>query len=397
MGLIYQYARITIAASHARDGSDGLFLERPEPTPAIEIPYIDADGQHQGSMFIHARGDVATWSPDLGSLSKRAWITQEWLLSRRIVFYTRSRLIWCCRSLEGDLETQRVIRGPVTRGLKVGHTDNWEGIVPHYSEQLLTYPTDKLIALQGIVNEMKKKDPSRVYAQGLWLDELPRHLLWRAERNLTKGPEELHIPSWSWASKMGPVTLTTILPLGMLDDSSSIQCGEVSLDADENTLILSAKIVDVHLMKCVRPILVGEHGWSGVVLYEPESKSYKSLDFIEDAWLKETMQRHLWTTRAGSHSFILDSAMQFVGCAHLDEGVHSNKPLTVALIMSSNLISRYGEDKNELPGEHVLILNLLYVDSESLPNFERIGEGEIKRCGTTSFFVDCEMSRIKIR
>ena len=53
------------------------------------------------------------------------------------------------------------------RGLKVGSDDDWGSIVEHYSARLLTYATDKLIALQGIVNELGKKYSERVYAQGL--------------------------------------------------------------------------------------------------------------------------------------------------------------------------------------------------------------------------------------
>ena len=59
------------------------------------------------------------------------------------------------------------------RGLKVGSDDDWGSIVEHYSARLLTYATDKLVALQGIVNELRKKYPERIYAQGLWMNDLP--------------------------------------------------------------------------------------------------------------------------------------------------------------------------------------------------------------------------------
>jgi hypothetical protein len=38
MGLVYQYARITIAASHAHDGTEGLFLQRPDHLPQSKFP-----------------------------------------------------------------------------------------------------------------------------------------------------------------------------------------------------------------------------------------------------------------------------------------------------------------------------------------------------------------------
>jgi len=89
------------------------------------------------------------------------------------VFYTRSRLIWTCGALEGDLETHRIVRQRYLRGLKVSSSDDWEGIVTHYSGRLLTYATDQLVALQGIVNELQKKYPERVYAHGLWMSGFP--------------------------------------------------------------------------------------------------------------------------------------------------------------------------------------------------------------------------------
>lgn len=404
MGLIYQYARITVAASHARDGTEGLFLQRPDPPPSIEIPYINASGEEHGSMFIQARGkNTETWSPDLGPLSKRAWITQEWLLSRRTVFYTRSRLIWTCGALEGDLETHRIVRQRYMRGLKVSSSDDWEGIVTHYSGRLLTYVTDKLVALQGIVNELQKKYPERVYAHGLWMSGFPRHLLWRGERPLTNTPPELNIPSWSWASKMGSVNLTTILPLESnvpdFDTGSRVRCGSINVLEDGRTLSIEAKVKMVGLSaRSFKPVL-GDN-FSEVILCQPETKEYLDIEWIQDVWLKDTMKRHYWTSPAGSHSFIFDFVDNVqpvvVGCAHIDVATNPQEPVFAALLMSSDLISRGGEEHGELPAEHVLVLEVVKTAEEGVRQFERIGEGVIKRCGTASFFEGREMEVIQI-
>jgi hypothetical protein len=403
MGLVYQYARITIAASHAHDGTEGLFLRRPDPPPSIEIPYINSAGEEHGSMFIQSRGNSSytdTWSPDFGPLSKRAWITQEWLLARRTVFFTRSRLIWSCGELEGDLETHRLVRQRHMRGLKVGSDDDWGSIVEHYSARLLTYATDKLVALQGIANELRKKYPERVYAQGLWVNDLPRHLLWRGEvRNLTRTPPKLNIPSWSWASKMGSVTLTTVLTPDF-DAGSSNQCGRINLLGDGRTLSLEAKIKKVGISKhSFRPILGKD--FSEVILYQPETKEYLDIEWIQDIWLKGTMNRHYWTTPAGSHSFIFDfidraQVGQVIGCAHMDMATNPKEPVFAALLMSSDSVSQGGEEYGELPSEHILILEKVGTEEGGVRQFERIGEGEITRCGAASFFEGAEMETIQI-
>jgi len=114
------------------------------------------------------------------------------------------------------------------------------------------------------------------------------------------------------------------------------------------------------------------------------------------------MNRHYWTTPAGSHSLIFDfidrvQVGQVIGCAHMDIGTNPKGPVFAALLMSSGSISRGGEEFGELPGEHILILEMVGTEEEGVVRqFERIGEGEIKRCGTASFFEGAEMETIQI-
>lgn len=43
--------------------------------------------------------DYDAISPDMGPLATRAWATQEWLLSRRMIFYTAGSLVWSCKAI----------------------------------------------------------------------------------------------------------------------------------------------------------------------------------------------------------------------------------------------------------------------------------------------------------
>lgn len=108
------------------------------------------------------------------------------------------------------------------RDLDAGHGQpilqyaSWYRTMEKYNKFGLTYPTDKFPALSGIAKSFQKmiqdiygdqyKDR---YVAGLWVNNLPAGLLWRAlgakgsQIYRTKPPLKYVAPSWSWASLMG--------------------------------------------------------------------------------------------------------------------------------------------------------------------------------------------------
>ena len=70
-----------------------------------------------------------------------------------------------------------------------------------YSGQDLTYSSDRLIAIQGIVNEEQRSRTGH-FINGIWVDNVIPELLWymRERRRVADWDEP---PSWSWASKGG--------------------------------------------------------------------------------------------------------------------------------------------------------------------------------------------------
>lgn len=90
----------------------------------------------------------------------------------------------------------------------------WDAVLERYSGSLLTYETDRFIALQGIANEMKKSRSDR-YCLGIWTANLPGQLLWVCKAS-TPEMDALHgIPSWTWASKGGNKLSWTYLQIAM--------------------------------------------------------------------------------------------------------------------------------------------------------------------------------------
>jgi hypothetical protein len=88
MGRIYQRAQVTIAASDANDSTEGLFFARPQLPPPMELPFIDKTSQKQkGSYFMSLPVSFGNTDPEKSVLNSRAWATQEWILSRRIIHF----------------------------------------------------------------------------------------------------------------------------------------------------------------------------------------------------------------------------------------------------------------------------------------------------------------------
>ena len=228
MGLVYENACLTIAASHASDSSQGCFFERSkQQNQAIELPYINPTGQRAGSMFAVAmQNNYAEISPEFGPLAVRAWATQEWLLSRRMIFYTKGSLVWSCKFI-----TQRETGGSFH---STARNPKWKFIVEKYSARLLTNATDRLIALDGLRREMQKKTRD-TYCYGLWKIGLPDQLLWYCVEPAQRSFSALDIPTWSWASTMHGIRFLNIKKAKNI-------CKDIRFNKDHGTLIIRSQI-----------------------------------------------------------------------------------------------------------------------------------------------------------
>jgi hypothetical protein len=74
----------------------------------------------------------------------------------------------------------------------------WASIVMQYSERDLTYDRDKLVAIDGVAQQLAVMVPKEQYVAGLWRrPNLAIYLLWIARGERTRNRSA---PSWSWAS-----------------------------------------------------------------------------------------------------------------------------------------------------------------------------------------------------
>ncbi|KAK4443171.1 hypothetical protein QBC34DRAFT_213351 [Podospora aff. communis PSN243] len=227
----YQSSLFTVAAARP----DGLF---PNPAPPFgrrlaRVPFYDRskDGTQRGYFYVYPTRPLNTdYDADVrgGILLRRGWVFQEWLLSRRLVTFAPTGVYFDCQSelpknSLGDrmaIPKDRSQHGFLIKPLvhldrQERLEDTWLDIVEAFSALELTYPQkDRLFALSGIATEFSAalgsaKQAFDPFVCGFWLRDLYRGLLWQGRRRDSRHSRmDSWIPSWSWASLLGPVSFS---------------------------------------------------------------------------------------------------------------------------------------------------------------------------------------------
>jgi hypothetical protein len=306
MGSIYEQAEVTIAASHTPDCWEGfLFARRPLP-PSVEIPgfFSQATNASKIQVFATIRRDTATNTfPEFGALNSRAWATQEWLLSRRIVFFTKGTIIWSCKAI-----TQRETG---ERCYSVSRNTRWKNVIEQYSDRQLTFATDKLIALEGLRMELGKKIACE-YAFGVWKESLPNQLLWQVTKRIGGATisDPLKLPTWTWAHVPCGVRFLTI-------DRAKNLCDSIVFEDDD------ARRMNLQVRaKCLSVLTI--------------MLDFKQGDAVTEAIYADITSSHAKSTRSMAQ-FMLDQSGSPIGWAVFDlasEDTTSGSILCLALMGS---------------------------------------------------------------
>ena len=177
MASVYENAICTIAATQ-KDSHSGCFANRNPLAlrPCLLLP------NHKLYAYPSSVFHTSRTGPGTAPISRRAWILQERIRSRRILFLGTNELCWeCsnftaaepypdgvehlsfspCRSDEFFTDSQEILRSrEITRGgtevtVKFA-TTCWHQMVQEYTKRDLTYGLDKMIAMQGIMQPFQK-------------------------------------------------------------------------------------------------------------------------------------------------------------------------------------------------------------------------------------------------
>ncbi|KAL1793654.1 hypothetical protein ACET3X_008636 [Alternaria dauci] len=261
MSSIYQGAELVISAQGASNVKEGFLSLAPAanaPLKRIEVPFHMSDGTSRVvKLSIRERetrysnvpahhssrpmvGDDVDIDDLLVPLTTRAWVFQETFLARRILYATPSELAWECsnhercecrvspsgsatlRALEFDDYGSTRTLGQIIRADSLRSAEKspgsklklWAEVVRRYSDKNLTKWTDRLAAIQGVVQALAQAMPgdfdTENYIFGLWKPNLERYMLWNRHPR-TPGDSEITAtlrqiaPSWSWVTNFGGV------------------------------------------------------------------------------------------------------------------------------------------------------------------------------------------------
>lgn len=228
MSEVYGNAVVNIAATHADDGSVGLFVKR-DISRAVR-QYIQLPNGE-----IHELLDPLLYKRCIteAPLSKRAWTFQERYLAQRTIHFSAEQ-IFCecaqhivCESLPEGVAKSRSSSSDPQFPDKNDTTvaTGWNHLVCLYSRAQLTFPKDKLVAISGIARHFGSIIQDK-YIAGLWTSNLERQLCWGVDWKISSpGTKEkttvYRAPSWSWASIDEPVTWRLYGTNNVLDTADS--------------------------------------------------------------------------------------------------------------------------------------------------------------------------------
>ncbi|KAI1869869.1 uncharacterized protein JN550_005459 [Neoarthrinium moseri] len=230
MAGIYANAYITLAAGASSDDDGGFFRESP---PRFSKPHSFkiADSNCEYEIFLRIRlphPDEEDWpGGPVMPLMTRGWVFQERLLSRRFLCFAVNEIMWeclddvacsCSTSQHGfnarfTHELPALLNCAATKyffaHLSTLHDNKlfsfWRDMVEAYSQRQISFPSDKLPALDGIRQVIGRAITGRgisdTYLFGSWAESLADDLLWSNDwYDRTAGYRQCEAPSWSWIS-----------------------------------------------------------------------------------------------------------------------------------------------------------------------------------------------------
>ncbi|KAJ4327851.1 hypothetical protein N0V84_001661 [Fusarium piperis] len=233
MAAVYENAVATIAALCSPGSSHGILPRAAQHQPnSLDAVHIVGPGAAALTLQVYKR-DEGEDLRDLfenAPLTSRGWCFQESVLSRRVLYYGTQQVYWECgegfKAANGvpgpnlfpksgagvntlaefllqDFSIAQVpFQGEMRRKLLWGYYST----VSSYSRRKLTFSTDKLPAFSGLAQRLQPLIGYN-YLAGLWAGDIRQGLLWGAYET---GKSLEHVkpyraPSWSWASRDGPV------------------------------------------------------------------------------------------------------------------------------------------------------------------------------------------------
>ncbi len=296
MANVYRYGWCNIAATEAKDGKSGLFVDRNDnevdaikpkvfkvaPKSLIERAtsalWDNIHGVHRKGKSASGRMSPGSWTAiekglwdrniTESELLKRGWVLQERILALRIIHFRDSQIFYECmqfRACESfpaglpsplhNISNFKEAAGALEMSPEADPWPSsyqaWQAIVEGYTRCDLTFEKDKLIAISGVASRMKEHIRCR-YVAGLWEHHLLKQLLWDMGIGGTR-PKNYQAPSWSWASTTGQVEMCLVRPEILEEYTPVADILDVSVTTIDGTEMGSVIGGHIRLKACLIP------------------------------------------------------------------------------------------------------------------------------------------------
>lgn len=209
------------------------------------------------SMWL-ARREAPLQTPDMmhEPVSTRAWTLQETWLSPRLLMFGSGQPSWQCAkasechggTISWEVDQSHKIelfaeRSPsITNDIWEQLSWPWQQILGEYMRRDLTEGSDKLRALDGIVQEFKRVTRDE-YILGLWKSKLIQGLSWYQDtaskhREKIKWGESRFCSSWTWAKVDGDIDYS----YAENSKASVVSCGTPNVAVTSGMLFATCKL-----------------------------------------------------------------------------------------------------------------------------------------------------------
>jgi hypothetical protein len=294
MSQIYEGATVTISAARATHCDEGFLHERNLAKiygDVYELPWRGGNEDDRGHRSVFCcNGDIRRCETE--PIDSRAWTMQEHFLSKRLLRFGTSQLVWECREgveVDGgsnDIDPPDEVSVGIGQVLK-----DWRQDVARYTARNISNPEDRLPAIAAIAETYEKrlKSTPRRYAAGLWEELLPFTLLWyiapRTKQKTTCPglPDGADVsPTWSWHLAPSGVKFADVLtsPHSRLDGLEIEECNVTLATALEYGRVVGGSLV-------VRGFLQ-EVYWTGNSFMRTSPGDSDSIASIRTFWDSQT-------------------------------------------------------------------------------------------------------------
>ncbi|KAK3387355.1 HET domain protein [Podospora didyma] len=263
MASVYDNAKLTLAAAASSNSHGGLFRVSDFQPHEISLGSDGNDGirlrRYPDPQFFDYQHEIKSgWEEGFSGVSpllQRAWVFQERILSRRVLYFTPLELVFECRESNSTESGQQWANSTVKHRFNAAYNPStpreqlsamWRSLVDDFTHLKLTRASDTLPAMAGLAKRLLPPgSSSSPYLAGLWRDALLADMMWEVST-----PERVSwatnptLPSWSWARTTAPKSFIHGAMATQLCDAIDARCesqggGDIFLRVSSGHVIMS--------------------------------------------------------------------------------------------------------------------------------------------------------------